>query len=228
MPPTRFSPRGYPNGRRHNTGYRSQRRERRGHGAQLLAERELRTHPRRRDERVRSTNQPSISFRREDLSGCWTREHDWTIIPSSHVERVHGCRRVASWSRPRSIRGEVSTQRGRGGRRPGFGVPDLWDRPAQTLPQTLLVIQIWREHALRRNGLPLGFPDTPLGHGRPLPPCFLLGFSDTSTRSVAFGCYLAALWLFPRSTLLSSHPHKALIGLAFSFPTTRGAGASTT
>ena len=61
------------------------------------------------------------------------------------------------------------------------------------------------------NGLPLGFPDTPLGHGRPLPPCFLLGFSDTSTRSVAFGCYLAALWLFPRSTLLSSHPHKELI-----------------
>ena len=29
-----------------------------------------------------------------------------------------------------------------------FGVPDLWERPAQTLPQTLLVIQIWREHAL--------------------------------------------------------------------------------
>ena len=51
-------------------------------------------------------------------------------------------------------------------------------------------------------------------------------FSDTSTRSVAFGCYLAQLWLFPRSTLLSSHPHKALSGLAFSFLTTRGVNAS--
>src|SRR5208337_435678 len=32
---------------------------------------------------------------------------------------------------------------------------------------------------VRRDGLPLGFPNTPLGHGRPLRPCFLLGISDT-------------------------------------------------
>jgi len=40
----------------------------------------------------------------------WTVRRYWANIRSSHVERDHGCRRVASQSRPRSIRSKFSRQ----------------------------------------------------------------------------------------------------------------------
>ena len=79
-----------------------------------------------------------------------------------------------------------------------FGVPDLWDIQFRPFPQALLIIQIWRERALRRSAVILLLVCSALlaedrrTHCKDKCLSATEGFAAVCCRLLLFCCYVAA------------------------------------